>query len=431
MASTEVRALLLTEPRQRARTDRLLNKYHYLKAVKPVGERLYYALTNARGEWLGVAIFSAAARRLRGRDSWIGWSEEQRRRRLALVANNCRLLFLPHQTYPNLGSQSLRCLLERLSSDWQRKYGHPILIVESFVDPERFQGTIYRANGWEELGQTDGFGRINRDFYERHDRPKRLFARELAPGARRSLQAEHLKPSLVVVEEKVPPRSTLTPKAIRSLAQQLRAMPDYRCRYESYPLWSLLTIILLAHLCGAPRGQKDLAGFARRLSPAQRRSLGVRRNRWGQYPAPSQPTFHRLMKHINAVELEQLLLRFQTQIRGPAPPKELVVMDGKEPTSGSGDSILTAVCVPSQYYLGSALVDQKTNEIPVAREFFQRLDLDGRRVSLDALHTQTETAQALVLEAGADYLFTVKGNQPKLQERITTLVTPLPERFSP
>ena len=430
-ALAELGAVLLETPKQRARADRLLNKFHYLKSLKPVGERLYYALVDARGDWLGVAIFSAAARRLRGRESWIGWTEEQRRRRLPLVANNCRLLFLPHKTHPNMGSRSLRLLLDRLSEDWRQKYGHPILIVETFVDPEQFSGTVYSANGWEELGLTDGSGRVQRDFYERHDRPKRLFARELVPGARRSLQAEHLKPSLAAVEAQTPARCTLAPKAIASLAGQFKAMPDYRRHFESYPLWSLLTIMLLAHLCGAPKGQKDLAGFALRLSAAQRRSLGVRRNRQGQYPAPSQPTFHRVMKHIDALALENVFLSFQTQIRGPAPPDELIVMDGKEPTSGSGDSILTAVSVPSQYYLGSALVDQKTNEIPVAREFFERLDLDGRRVSLDALHTQTETAQALVLEAGGDYLFTVKANQPKLQERITALVTPLPGRFSP
>ena len=96
--------------------------------------------------------------------------------------------------------------------------------------------------------------------------------------------------------------------------------------------------------------------------------------------------------------------KYQTQIRGQRPPEELIVLDGKEPNAGGGDSILTAVCVPSQYYLGSAVVDQKTNEIPIARQFFERLDLDGRKVSLDALHTQDATAQALVLEAGADYL---------------------------
>jgi predicted transposase YbfD/YdcC len=79
--------------------------------------------------------------------------------------------------------------------------------------------------------------------------------------------------------------------------------------------------------------------------------------------------------------------------------------------------------VPSQHYLGSAAVDQKTNEIPVAQELFKRLDLEDRLVSLDALHTQDETARALVLEHGADYLLTVKGNQPTVRQQIEKLVT--------
>ncbi len=87
--------------------------------------------------------------------------------------------------------------------------------------------------------------------------------------------------------------------------------------------------------------------------------------------------------------------------------------------------------VPSQHYLGSALVDKKTNEIPVARQLFQRLDLDGRKVSLDALHTQDQTARDAVLEHGADFLFTVKDNQPTVQKNIQQLVTAPPADFSP
>ncbi len=83
--------------------------------------------------------------------------------------------------------------------------------------------------------------------------------------------------------------------------------------------------------------------------------------------------------------------------------------------------MLSAVSVPGQHYLGSAMVDKKTNEIPVARELFARLDLDGRKVCLDALHTQSETARALVIEHGADYLFTVKGNQPGVLANIERL----------
>jgi len=113
------------------------------------------------------------------------------------------------------------------------------------------------------------------------------------------------------------------------------------------------------------------------------------------------------------------------------PKEHLIVFDGKQPKHGSGASVLSAVTVPSQHYLGSAVVDQKTNEIPVARELFKRLELEGRLVSLDALHTQDETVRALVLEHGADYLLTVKGNQPTVRQQIEKLVTTPQVVFSP
>jgi hypothetical protein len=179
------------------------------------------------------------------------------------------------------------------------------------------------------------------------------------------------------------------------------------------------------------QGQKDLAKFAKGLSRAQRRALGIRRQADSQYPAPSQPTFCRLMKHIHADELEKLLLQVQEQLRGPAPPDELIVLDGKQPRQGGGQSVLSAVTVPSLHYLGSAIVDTKTNEIPVARALFHHLDLDGRKVSLDALHTQDQTARELVLEHGADYLLTVKDNQPTLRANIEQVVPAPPAGFPP
>jgi hypothetical protein len=427
----EVQSQLLSGPKEKARARRLLAKHHYLGDVRAVGEQLFYAVTDARGHWLGVLVFCAAARRLRARDRWIGWSEEQRRRRLPLVVNNCRFLLLPHKTFPNLGSRALRLTLDRLSADWQARYGHPVLLVETFVDPEQFCGTVYTANGWQELGTTDGFGRVRRDFYVQHNKPKRLFARELCRNARRSLQADKLKPALAVVEARTRPRSPQSPAQIRSLVELLKGLTEYRTRIGLYPLWSLLAITVLAHLCGAPKGQKDLAKFAKGLSRAQRRALGIRRQADSQYPAPSQPTFCRLMKHIHADELEKLLLQVQEQLRGPAPPDELIVLDGKQPRQGGGQSVLTAVTVPSLHYLGSAIVDTKTNEIPVARALFHHLDLDGRKVSLDALHTQDQTARELVLEHGADYLLTVKDNQPTLRANIEQVVPAPPAGFPP
>ena len=406
---------VLDTPALRVRAQELLAAQHYLGGVSAVGEQVHYAVSDAQGAWVAVLIFAAAALHLRPRDQWIGWSDEQRRRRLALVVNNVRFLLVPARAVPNLGSAVLSRVLARLSADWQERYGHPVLLVETFVDPARFQGAVYRAAGWTELGRTQGHGRKSRDYYEPHDRPKRLFARELEPQARRSLQAEHLKPALAAVAAKVPVRSTLKAAELQSLADHFRAVPDYRRRIGQYPLHTLLALTAAAYLADAPRGQKDLARFARRLSAAQRCALGVRRTDQGEYPAPSQPTFSRMFARVSPEHIEQALLAHQRQVRGAPPAAELVVFDGKVPGHSGGQNVVTAITVPGLHYLGSAVVAEKSNEIPAVRALCQRVELDGRLVSLDALHTQTETARQIVLEHGGDYLLTAKGNQLGVQ----------------
>ncbi len=427
----EVQVVPLTTASDLRRLQSLLGKHHYLGGLKPVGERIFYAAVDAPGNWLAVLVFNAAAKHLKHRDQWIGWTQAQRDRRLSLVANNSRFLILPKARQPNLGSRVLRLALERLSTDWQARYGHPVLVVETFVDPEQFHGTVYTAQGWEEVGLTDGSGRHRRDYYVEHDKPKRLFVRELVKNARRSLQAEHLKPALASVEKKAGARCYLKGTELRALTQHFRELPEYRERVESYPVWSLVTLMLVAILCDAPRGQKDLAKLARRLNQHQRGALGIRPHPNGRFPAPSQSTFSRCLAKLDAKILNQLLLQIQAKVRGQPPANELIAVDGKKPRHGPGDAILAAVTVPSQFYLGSAVVDTKTNEIPVARELFGELDLAGRVVSLDALHTQDQTARELVLEHGAHYLLSVKDNQSTLRQNIDNAVPVPPTGFSP
>jgi hypothetical protein len=420
------------KPTERAKCMRLLDRFHYLGSLQPVGEQMIYVATGPNGGVRAVLVFCAAAKHLRHRDGWIGWSEEQRRRRLALIANNARFLIVPGYHLPNLATRILKLTLDRLSDDWQAYYGHPLGLVETFVNPERFQGTVYKAGGWTELGTTNGNGRVNRDYYVKHNKPKRLFVRPLCHNARRGLQAEHLKKAWAVVEEKVAPRCTHRAKEIRSLVEHLKTVPDFRGRIQSYPIGSLLAMVALAYLCDAPRGQKDLAKFARQMNHGQRRALGIRRTRKGQYPTPSQPTFCRLLKAVDARQVESAILAFQHQVRGPAPKGELVAIDGKAAKRSGGEMLLNAVTVPSLYYLGSEPVPvDKTNEIPVARALFDRLDLDGRLVGLDALHTQAATACALLQQAGADYMLTVKGNQKGIRRTLRASFSATPAGFSP
>ena len=418
---------------ERARCLRLLAQHHYLGELRAVGEQVFYVAHGPNGGWRAVLVFCAAAKHLGPRDRWIGWTPEQRRRRLALVANNARYLVLPSYHVPNLATRVMRLTLERLSADWCQRYGHALAVVETFVDPQQFQGTVYLAGGWEELGPTRGFGRVGRDYYVAHRRPKRLFVRELCRNARRGLQAEQLKPAWAAVEAKVAPRCTHKAHALRSLVEHLKCVEDFRARIGSYPLWSLLAIVALAYLCGGPRGQKDLAVFARRLSQGQRHALGIRRDpRSRRCPSPSQPTFCRLLQKVPAEQVEAAILAFQAHVRGPTPREGVAALDGKAVKRSGGEMILSAVSVPSLCYLGSAPVPtDKTNEIPVARELLQRLDVEGRLVGLDALHTQMETACRIVQEAGGDYLLTLKANQKGVRRTVQGLMAGTPAAFSP
>lgn len=182
-----------------------------------------------------MPVFCAASRRLRARDRWISWTEEPRRRRRLPVVNNCRFLLLPDKTFPNLGSRSLRLTLDRLSDGWKDRYGHPVVLVETLVDPKPFCGTVYTANGWQELGLTDGLGRVRRDSCVEHHKPKRLFARQLGRNARRSLAADPLEHTLTGLEAITRPRNTQGPVQIRSLVEHLKTLPDDQARIGFIP----------------------------------------------------------------------------------------------------------------------------------------------------------------------------------------------------
>ena len=136
----------------------LMEEHHYLGYEQPVGEHLKY-IVSAAGRPLACLAWSSAPRHLGSRDRYIGWSSEARRRNIRLIAYNTRFLILPWVDMPNLASYILSRMASRLSDDWERIYGHPIYFLETFVDPERFRGTCYRAANWVLLGRTTGRGK--------------------------------------------------------------------------------------------------------------------------------------------------------------------------------------------------------------------------------------------------------------------------------
>jgi hypothetical protein len=140
-----------------------LATHHYLGFGKTVGENLQYLVRDRQGRDLACLLFGSAAWKVQARDRWIGWNDLQRQQHLVTLTNNTRFLVLPWVNAHHLASHILGKVLRRLSSDWQVKYGHPIHLVETFVERGRFRGTCYLAANWIPVGATKGRSRQDRN----------------------------------------------------------------------------------------------------------------------------------------------------------------------------------------------------------------------------------------------------------------------------
>ncbi len=140
--------------------NRLMQSHHYLGYTQPVGEHLKY-LYAAQGQPIACMAWSSAPRHLGARDRFIGWSAEKRRANIHLLAYNTRFLILPWVKAPHLASHLLAQTARQISGDWQKLYHHPVYLLETFIDPERFKGTCYRAANWVLAGMTTGRGKAD------------------------------------------------------------------------------------------------------------------------------------------------------------------------------------------------------------------------------------------------------------------------------
>lgn len=411
---------LLTSPQDKARCNELIIEYHYLKDATLVGEHLRYVATY-KGRWLALATWSAAAFHLKDRDAFIGWDFEQCRRRRSLLANNSRLLVLPECHYPNLISRFMKLMLGRLSSDWVEHWGHPLAMVETFVDPQLYQGTAYKVSGWSHLGKTAGWKRDAADFYTRHHAAKQIWVRELVNKACVKLRAQTLPAQWAMVEANARPRCARPVKEIHSLMEALRQdLPEFRrAQALGYPVAGLVALTIMAMATGVRKGPDDLADYADTLSQPQLRALNFRRNqKTGLYRCPKRSTFIRFLSGVDAGRLETLLLQWQQRLIGPI-QDNLVIVDGKKMRHGGGEMVNASN--GKGHYLGGVMTQAKSNEIPAARQVIDKLDIQDKIVLTDALHTHVETAQLILFEKGGDYLMTVKANQPTLQKTLQDL----------
>jgi len=151
----------------------LLRQHHYLSHSSWVGQNLRYLVRAHSGQPLAALLFGAAAWQCAARDRFIGWDALTRQQRLHRLANNSRFLLLPWVQVPGLATHLLSRILQRIRADWQAKYGHPLDLLETFVEPDRFTGACYQAANWVRVGQTKGRTRQDRPDGTHHQVPRK------------------------------------------------------------------------------------------------------------------------------------------------------------------------------------------------------------------------------------------------------------------
>jgi hypothetical protein len=310
----------LVRPSEEQRFQKLMQGHHYLRALPKISETLWYVATFA-DQWVALLSFSAAALKCSVRDRWIGWDFRHQYDRLKLLTNNSRFLILPDWHFPNLASRILSLCQNRLPRDWQTVFHHPVILLETFVDPQRFRGTIYKAANWIYVGDTKGFHRTGKGYSTLAQSPKMVFVKPLLPNAQTLLSRPILEPAYLTGGPKI----MLSAQQMQSLPHFFADIPDpRRAQGRRHQLASVLAIAAGATLCGM-RGYLAISDWAKSLGQNARERFRCRyENR--RYSVPSLSIIRDVLMRVDPVHLDGALQRWN---QAYAQADESLAIDGK------------------------------------------------------------------------------------------------------
>ncbi len=284
-----------------------MQAHHYLGSLRKIGNTIWYVAI-ADGQWLALLSFSASALNCAARDKWIGWGYRHQNDRLHLVANNSRFLILPEHHVKNLASQTLSLCRHRIQQDWLDRFGYPLLMLETFVDPERFHGTIYRAANWTLVGLTKGYRRIQSGYSKRTQTPKLVFLQKLQRNAQTLLSRPLLNDDYRTGKT----RMKLTADQMLSLHDFFKGIDDpRRAQGRKHYLPNILALAAGAILCGM-RGYKDISLWVQSLGQNARSRFRCRK-RDGYYEVPSLSVIRKALVNVNPEQLDQALNAWNAQ----------------------------------------------------------------------------------------------------------------------
>ena len=267
--------LRLARADERREWDQLMDAQHYLGFRQFAGRGLRY-VAEWHGRWLALLGWQTGVFQCAPRDEWIGWHKAVQMRRLHLCANNTRFLILGAAAgVQNLGSYVLGANLRRLSADWERNWGHPLLLAEAFVEMRRYKGSVYLAANWIPVGVTKGYARSNGKYTNKHGVKKKMLVYPLQAETRELLR--HPQERAEWHCEAV--RVQYSQAELASLRELLEEVPDARkARGLRHPLGAVLALLVLAKLAGR-HGGRAAEKFCKQLPQRDLRVLRCRFNR--------------------------------------------------------------------------------------------------------------------------------------------------------
>jgi len=290
-----------------ARFDALVDEHHWLGRGL-VGETVRQVAV-IDGEWVALVGWGSPAFMVSARDRWIGWSPAQRLRRLRFVANNQRFCVLPSGRVPNLASATLAAALRSLPTDWVAVWGHPVVLAETFTDPERHAGGCYRAANFAMVGETAGWGRSNGS-YVHHGKVKAVWVRELRRHSRRMLSGVFDHPVFTGHPRRKPiiDCNLLDFESHAGLLARLDRLPEHRsARGIRHSVSSIIAVAIVATMSGA-KSYRGIGEAAADLPQEVLERLGckfhpVRRC----YIAPSENTLRTTLQKVDADALDTVV----------------------------------------------------------------------------------------------------------------------------
>ena len=332
-----------------------------------------------------------------------------------------------------------------VAADWQEHFGYPVLVVETFVDPQRFRGTCYKAAGWQQLGPTQGYERDWQDFYTDTKHPKQLWVRPLGEGALEQVRAPELPPLW-------PTRKGRCRQPVRWPTARLDSL--WECFHKQmtdprdpqgvrHKLAGVLALIALAVAAGC-KGPHAIAEFAQSLNHAQRCRLRCRprRGRPREYDVPCERTFRRLLEKVDSEQTQERAGRLDaSRGSGSAPGRACGRQGGQKRPTGSApfspaQQAEAAAAEPSeipaelqkpkadkalmlvnfqtteQRLVDQVAVPQDTNEEAAVAAHLPKMDLAGVCLTADAAHTTKANCRQLTQGNGAEFFLFLKANQP-------------------